>query len=189
MQERLAIIDIFRFNKKEISDYDKKIKRLKMWSYFIIFYCALAWSLILSTIILDLTGNNSFLKWNEAGVVVMMAIVALIFCSKILSQIKLLKHEKFLQNSSNINSAHNKEFEKLVKKANLRFYPELPLAILCIIILISAVLITIFKDMQYSVLIWNYAKIAIVLFFVIEVFSILKLQKELKENIHKTENK
>ncbi|WBL23453.1 hypothetical protein [Zunongwangia sp. HRR-M8] len=189
MQERLAIINIFRFNKKEIYDYDKKIKTLNRWSYFIIFYCVLAWSLILSTIVLDLSGNNSFLAWNEAGVLVMMAIVALIFCSKILSQIKLIKHEKFIQNTSTINAAYNDEFENLVKKANLRFYPELPLAILSLIILISAVIITVFDDKQYSILIWNYAKIAIILFFAIEVFSILKLQKELKINIQKTENK
>ena len=87
MQERLDIINIFRFNKKEIDDYDKKIKRLKRWSYFILFYCVIAWSLILSTIILDLATNSTLLVWTEAGVVVMMAIVALTFCSKILSQI------------------------------------------------------------------------------------------------------
>ena len=96
MQERLDIINIFRFNKKQIDDYDKKIKRLKIWSYFIIFYCVLAWSLILFTIVMNLVSNSTLLVWKEAGVLVMMAIVALTFYSKILSQIQLIKHEKFL---------------------------------------------------------------------------------------------
>ena len=188
MQERLDIINIFRFNKKEIDDYDKKIKRLKRWSYFILFYCVIAWSLILSTIILDLATNSTLLVWTEAGVVVMMAIVALTFCSKILSQIQLIKHEKFLLKKPKITSRNNEAFEKLVKKANLRFYPEVPLAVLGIIVFLAAVLITGFKNMEYSEMIWEYAKIAIVLFFLIEVISIYKLQKDLKENINKAES-
>ena len=188
MQERLDIINIFRFNKKEIDDYDKKIKRLKRWSYFILFYCVLAWSLILITIVLNITTNTTLLVWAEAGVLVMMAIVALTFCSKILSQIQLIKHEKFLLKKPKITSTNNEDFKKLVKKANLRFYPEVPLAVLGIIVFIAAVLITGFKDMVYSAMIWEYAKIVIVLFFLIEVVSIFKLQKDLKENISKAES-
>ena len=188
MQERLDIINIFKFNKKEIDDYDKKIKRLKRWSYFILFYCVLAWSLILITIVLDITTNTTLLVWTEAGVLVMMAIVALTFCSKILSQIQLIKHEKFLLKKPKITSTNNEDFKKLVKKANLRFYPEVPLAVLGIIVFIAAVLITGFKDMAYSAMIWEYAKIAIVLFFLIEIVSIFKLQKDLKENISKAES-
>ena len=188
MQERLNIINIFRFNKKQIDDYDRKIKLLKRWSYFIIFYCVLAWTLIFLTIILNLVSNFTLLVWSEAGVLVMMAIVALIFCSKILSQIKLIKHEKFLLKNPKITSEYNKDFKKLVKKANLRFYPEIPLAILGSIIFISAILITGFKDMAYSATIWEYAKIPIVLFVVIEVISIVKMQKGLKENISNAEN-
>ena len=187
MQERLDIINIFRFNKKEIDDYDKKIKRLKIWSYFIIFYCVLAWSLILLTIVMNLVSNSTLLVWKEAGVLVMMAIVALTFYSKILSQIQLIKHEKFLLKKPNISSAYNEDFEKLVKRANLRFYPEAPLAILGIIVFISAIIITVFKNMTYSTVIWEYTKIVIVVFFVIEVVTIFKLQLGLKENISKAE--
>jgi len=187
MQERLDIINIFRFNKKQIDDYDKKIKRLKIWSYFIIFYCVLAWSLILFTIVMNLVSNSTLLVWKEAGVLVMMAIVALTFYSKILSQIQLIKHEKFLLKKLKISSAYNEDFEKLVKRANLRFYPETPLAILGSIVFISAIIITAFKDMTYSTMIWEYAKIIIVLFFVIEVISVFKLQRGLKENISNAE--
>ncbi len=188
MQERLDIINIFRFNKKEIDDYDKKVKRLKRWSYFILFYCVLAWSLILITIVMDLVSNSALLVWEEAGVLVMMAIVALTFCSKILSQIQLIRHEKFLLKKPKISSDYNESFKSLVKKANLRFYPEIPLAILGVIIFISAILITGFKNMAYSITIWEYAKIAIVLFFVIEVIAIFKLQQGLKQNISKAES-
>ncbi|MCL6218213.1 hypothetical protein [Zunongwangia pacifica] len=151
-------------------------------------YCVLAWSLILLTIVMDLVSNSTILVWTEAGVLVMMAIVALTFCSKILSQIQLIKHEKFLLKKPKITSAYNENFKKLVKRANLRFYPEIPLAILGIIIFISAIIITGFKNMAYSAMIWEYAKIAIVLFFVIEIIAIFKLQHALKENISKAES-
>ena len=42
--------------------------------------------------------------------------------------------------------------------------------------------------MAYSATIWEYAKIPIVLFVVIEVISIVKMQKGLKENISNAEN-
>ena len=184
--ERITIINSYKECQKDYTDAtDLRItmnnKNYKLWlaGFFInVLFLMIA-------IINDSFNLNLVASWGKAALFFFLSLINLKIIIQTTFKKTLLSHLKFLENHQLLTTAkYNSELAILIKKLN-GSKDKLGLIIFSVILSISAIYC---MTMNFSFVVWKYAKIPVFLLYFYFAYYIVINNNKLKQNISIVEN-
>lgn len=186
--ERIEIINSF------YAIYDKRVestaRRIKASSILFYFYLALSFifiSIVLISIVGELTSFNSKFTWNSASMSILFSITTLINSLKGFFSRMLLKHLSFLENSTlkNVDEHLNVELKKIITANNKPMGTNVLIISLAIMTLVGTI-INFFMDNQF--IYYKFFILPTLLFYILSILEAVKTYQNIKANIGEVEN-
>jgi hypothetical protein len=186
--ERIEIINSF------YAIYDKRVdstaRRIKASSILFYFYLALSFlftSIVLISIVGELTSFNSKFTWNSASMSILFSITTLINSLKGFFSMMLLKHLSFLENSTlkNVDEHLNIELRKIITANNKPMGTNVLIISLAIMTLVGTI-INFFMDNQF--IYYKFFILPTLLFYILSILEAVKTYQNIKANIDEVEN-
>lgn len=164
---------------------DKRIRFLQFFTFLNALMSLFCGTILLASLILEPLGFE-FFKWQKMGLLTILSLSFFLGLPGEVYELKLLKHLKRIAHTSDFPELEvlNTELKVLINKLNGKLKYNGIIILLAFVILILGFM-QVLSDSEN--LYWNYAKIPVLIFFLIVVTRFYTMNKKLTENIRKTE--